>query len=64
MLVRSASTHLYLGNFDCNHGVDDDCDIGLDHDDDYDDDVIDDGDDDDDNGEVIIYNCDDVMMVC
>ena len=49
MLVRSASTHLYLGNFDCNHRVHADCDIGLDHDDDYDDGVKDDGDDGDDN---------------
>ena len=49
MLVRSASTHLYLGNFYCNHRVHADCNIGLDHDDDYDDDVKDDGDDDDDN---------------
>ena len=49
--MRSASTHLYLGNFDCNHRVNADCDIGLDHDDDYDDDVKDDGDDGDDEEE-------------
>ena len=49
--MRSASTHLYLGNFDCNHRVHADCDIGLDHDDDYDDDVKDDGDDGDDEEE-------------
>ena len=50
MDVDAVRQHTFVPcNFDCNHRVHADCDIGLDHDDDYDDDVKDDGDDDVDN---------------